>query len=120
MLTIKSDDVMGRAKAYESIIRNEPIEKPSVPASFNVLVRELQGLGLSPDMIGGKEIIDEPRRPLDTRRPEPISQILEKEKEEIKEVIAPEEKEDIELTEIFATQEVEPETTEETTKEDNE
>jgi DNA-directed RNA polymerase subunit beta len=118
MLTIKSDDVMGRAKAYESIIRNEPIEKPSVPASFNVLVRELQGLGLSPDMIGGKEIIDEPRRPLDTRRPEPISQILEK--EEIKEVIAPEEKEDIELTEIFATQEIVPETTEKATKEDNE
>jgi DNA-directed RNA polymerase subunit beta len=54
MLTIKSDDVIGRSKAYESIIRGEPIEKPSVPASFNVLVRELQSLGLSVEMIDSK------------------------------------------------------------------
>lgn len=47
MLTIKSDDVMGRAKAYEAIIKGEEIEEPRVPASFNVLVKELQSLGLS-------------------------------------------------------------------------
>ncbi len=47
MLTIKSDDVMGRSAAYESIIRGEPIKKPNIPASFNVMVKELQALGLN-------------------------------------------------------------------------
>jgi DNA-directed RNA polymerase beta' subunit len=47
MLTIKSDDVMGRAAAYESIIRGEPIREPNVPASFNVLVNELKALALN-------------------------------------------------------------------------
>jgi DNA-directed RNA polymerase subunit beta len=47
MLTIKSDDVYGRAKAYESIVKGEPIRKPRTPESFNVLVKELQSLGLS-------------------------------------------------------------------------
>ena len=47
MLTIKSDDVMGRAAAYESIIRGEQIKEPNVPASFNVLVNELKSLGLN-------------------------------------------------------------------------
>ncbi len=47
MLTIKSDDVMGRAAAYESIIRGETIKEPNVPASFNVLVNELKSLGFN-------------------------------------------------------------------------
>ena len=47
MLTIKSDDVYGRAKAYESIVKGESIRKPRTPESFNVLVKELQSLGLS-------------------------------------------------------------------------
>lgn len=47
MLTIKSDDVYGRAKAYESIVKGESIKKPRTPESFNVLVKELQSLGLS-------------------------------------------------------------------------
>ncbi|HEX9679722.1 MAG TPA: DNA-directed RNA polymerase subunit beta [Candidatus Saccharimonadales bacterium] len=51
MLTIKSDDVFGRSKAYESIIKKEPIVGPKVPESFNVLVKELQGLGLKVDLI---------------------------------------------------------------------
>ncbi|MGI6612600.1 MAG: DNA-directed RNA polymerase subunit beta [Candidatus Nanosyncoccaceae bacterium] len=55
MLTIKSDDVFGRAKAYESIIKNEPIVGPKVPESFNVLVKELQGLGLRVDLINTDE-----------------------------------------------------------------
>lgn len=46
MLTVKSDDVLGRSAAYESIIRGEPIKGPNVPASFNVLVNELKALGL--------------------------------------------------------------------------
>ena len=51
MLTIKSDDVYGRAKAYESIIKNEPIQGPKLPEGFNVLVKELQGLGLKVDLL---------------------------------------------------------------------
>ncbi|MDO8574188.1 MAG: DNA-directed RNA polymerase subunit beta', partial [bacterium] len=44
MLTIKSDDILGRSSAYESIIRGEKIKKPNIPASFNVLVNELKAL----------------------------------------------------------------------------
>lgn len=51
MLTIKSDDVYGRSKAYESIIKHEPIEGPKLPEGFNVLVKELQGLGLKVDLL---------------------------------------------------------------------
>ncbi|MBO7720673.1 DNA-directed RNA polymerase subunit beta [Candidatus Saccharibacteria bacterium] len=51
MLTIKSDDVYGRAKAYESIIKRLPIEGPKLPEGFNVLVKELQGLGLKVDLL---------------------------------------------------------------------
>ncbi len=51
MLTIKSDDVPGRSKAYESIIKGEPIRKVSIPESFNVLVRELKGLCLDVELI---------------------------------------------------------------------
>jgi len=47
MLTIKSDDVLGRASAFESIIRGREITKPNIPASFDVLVSELKSLGLS-------------------------------------------------------------------------
>jgi len=51
MITIKSDDVYGRAKAYESIIKDEAIVGPKLPESFNVLVKELQGLGLKVDLL---------------------------------------------------------------------
>ncbi|NCB20616.1 MAG: DNA-directed RNA polymerase subunit beta [Clostridia bacterium] len=53
MLTIKSDDVPGRSKAYEAIIKGEEIEKLNVPESFNVLIRELKGLGLGVELLGG-------------------------------------------------------------------
>jgi DNA-directed RNA polymerase subunit beta len=46
LLTIKSDDVMGRAKAYESIVKGENLGTPGIPESFNVLLHELRGLGL--------------------------------------------------------------------------
>lgn len=61
MITIKSDDVYGRAKAYESIIKNIPIVGPKLPESFNVLVKELQGLGLKVDLLDeseGDEMLD--------------------------------------------------------------
>ena len=55
MLTIKSDDVIGRSKAYESIVKGETIRRPSIPESFNVLVKELQALGLKVDLLKFKE-----------------------------------------------------------------
>ena len=58
MLTIKSDDVYGRAKAYESIIKDEPIVGPKLPESFNVLVKELQGLGLRVDLVDDDATVD--------------------------------------------------------------
>jgi DNA-directed RNA polymerase subunit beta len=68
MLTIKSDDVTGRAKAYESIIKGDDILQPGVPESFKVLVKELQSLGLALEVINeeeeseapsGEDVIDE-------------------------------------------------------------
>jgi DNA-directed RNA polymerase subunit beta len=50
ILTIKSDDVIGRSKAYESIIKNDEIKGPRIPESFNVLVKELQSLGLAVEL----------------------------------------------------------------------
>jgi DNA-directed RNA polymerase subunit beta len=47
ILTIKSDDVIGRAKAYEAIVKGEPMPMPGIPESLNVLLHELRGLGLS-------------------------------------------------------------------------
>ena len=47
ILTIKSDDVIGRSKAYEAIVKSEPMPQPGIPESLNVLLHELRGLGLS-------------------------------------------------------------------------
>jgi DNA-directed RNA polymerase subunit beta len=52
MLTIKSDDVVGRSKTYEAIVKGESIKKPNVPESFRVLVKELQSLCLDVELLG--------------------------------------------------------------------
>ena len=57
-LTVKSDDFAGRTKMYESIVKGEAPAQPGVPESFKVLVKELQALGLSVDLL--KKIDDEP------------------------------------------------------------
>jgi len=58
MLTVKSDDVQGRVNTYEAIVKGEPIEEPSIPASFRVLVKELQSLGLAVEAIlDGGEVV---------------------------------------------------------------
>jgi len=54
MLTVKSDDVSGRVKTYESIVKGEEIQSPGVPESFRVLVKELQSLALSVEVINDK------------------------------------------------------------------
>ena len=46
ILTVKSDDVVGRAKTYESIVKGDTLPEPGLPESFNVLMHELKGLGL--------------------------------------------------------------------------
>jgi DNA-directed RNA polymerase subunit beta len=58
MLTLKSDDVYGRSKAYESIIKKTEIVGPKIPESFNVLVKELQGLGLKVDLVQSDTVVD--------------------------------------------------------------
>jgi len=55
MLTIKSDDIVGRSKIYESIIKGEKIQKPIIPEAFNVMVKELQSLCLDVDLISTRE-----------------------------------------------------------------
>jgi DNA-directed RNA polymerase subunit beta len=58
MLTVKSDDVQGRVNTYESIVKDQAIEDPSLPASFKVLVKELQSLGLAVEAVmESKEVI---------------------------------------------------------------
>ena len=73
MLTIKSDDVAGRAKTYEAIIKNEDIIQAGVPESFRVLVKELQSLGLAIEVISeeqkvtpAEEVEEAPRLEIDT------------------------------------------------------
>jgi len=60
MLTIKSDDVQGRARTYESIIKGEAIQKPQTPEAFNVIVKELQGLGLNVEVVHDPELLKRP------------------------------------------------------------
>ncbi|MGK4185663.1 DNA-directed RNA polymerase subunit beta [Pediococcus pentosaceus] len=55
ILTYKSDDVVGRVKTYEAIVKGEPIPRPGVPESFRVLVKELQALGLDMKVLGGDD-----------------------------------------------------------------
>ena len=75
ILTIKSDDVPGRSKAYEAIIKGEPIKIVNVPESFNVLVRELKGLGLDVELLkNGKRLEDSSPKPEHFRsRPTPTA-----------------------------------------------
>ena len=58
ILTIKSDDVMGRSKAYEAIIKGEPISRINIPESFHVLTRELKGLGLDVELLKDNKVVD--------------------------------------------------------------
>ena len=62
LLTVKSDDVVGRVKTYEAIVKGEDVLEPGVPESFKVLVKELQSLGLSVEVSndeGNISFIDE-------------------------------------------------------------
>ena len=56
VLTVKSDDVAGRVKTYEAIVKGEPIGQPGVPESFNVLLKELQSLGLAVELLNEEKL----------------------------------------------------------------
>ena len=58
-LTVKSDDVNGRIKMYDSIIKGEMVSESGIPESFKVLVHELRGLGLQVELLNDKEITEE-------------------------------------------------------------
>jgi len=70
MLTIKSDDVHGRAKAYEAIVKDEPIDLVSIPESFNVLIKELQALGLKVELLNDQKIVADNVEIMDEKEPE--------------------------------------------------
>ncbi len=77
MLTVKSDDVQGRVKTYESIVKGEPIEEPGIPTSFRVLVKELQSLGLAVEAITGSgDVIRFGKEDEQSRRPLPRTGLL--------------------------------------------
>ena len=74
MLTVKSDDIVGRLKTYESIVKNENVAEPGIPESFKVLIKELQGLALDIKVltedkqeIGLKDIVEDDRDIIDFR-----------------------------------------------------
>lgn len=72
MLTIKSDDVLGRANTYDAIIKGNAIKKPNIPASFHVLVNEIKSLGFSVNLIKekGTEQPSEKEKKTPTKKPE--------------------------------------------------
>jgi DNA-directed RNA polymerase subunit beta len=55
ILTVKSDDVVGRVKTYEAIVKGENVPEPGVPESFKVLIKELQSLGMDVKILSGDE-----------------------------------------------------------------
>jgi DNA-directed RNA polymerase subunit beta len=73
VLTIKSDDVAGRAKTYEAIVKGEDILPPGVPESFKVLVKELQSLGLAVEVINEEEKVIQAEKIQDSSEFEGIS-----------------------------------------------
>lgn len=90
MLTIKSDDVIGRSKAYEAIVKGDIIQRPSIPESFNVLVKELQALGLKVELLKFKEeVAPEERVTIEQGEIEPIEMQSRLEAEEESEEAVP-------------------------------
>ena len=58
MLTVKSDDTVGRVKAYEAIVKSENIPEPSIPESFKVLLKEIQSLGLDVNLVADETAVE--------------------------------------------------------------
>ena len=56
MMTIKSDDIIGRNKVYKAIVDGEPLPTPGIPEAFRALIKELQGLGLSVKLVDNNDV----------------------------------------------------------------
>ena len=79
MLTIKSDDIVGRAAAFDAIVRGEKISHPNTPAAFNVLVNQLRGLSLDVELTrdgGNSDVSSRIRRRLKSMVEKPTGQKL--------------------------------------------
>lgn len=105
MLTIKSDDVVGRSRAFEAIVSDQPVPEASVPESFRVLVRELNALGLSIDMMEAQvdEVKEVPAEPVPAEDDDEIPPDVEESPEEEpsdEELIGEEAKETEEVVDI--------------------
>ena len=59
VLTIKSDDIVGRSAAFDAIVKGEPLHQPNIPASFNVLLNSLRGLALDVELKREKRSVQE-------------------------------------------------------------
>ena len=104
MLTIKSDDVVGRAKAFEAIVKGTDIPTPKVPESFKVLIKELNALGLNVVPVGATisdKIIDAPLENAEEIKEAEKEEKVEEEAKELQEELAPKE-ESVEDTEAEA------------------
>jgi DNA-directed RNA polymerase subunit beta len=77
MLTIKSDDVVGRSKTYEAIVKGEVIKKPNVPESFRVLVKELQSLCLDVELLGADGVISSAAEEPEVEAPVPLKETVQ-------------------------------------------
>ena len=75
--SVKSDDVQGRVKTYEAIVKGEPIEEPGIPASFRVLVKELQSLGLAVEAVTDEGMIRFGKEEERTRLPRMATGLLD-------------------------------------------
>jgi DNA-directed RNA polymerase subunit beta len=75
MLTVKSDDVAGRTKVYEAIVRGEDVLEAGIPESFNVLVKEMRALGLNVELVdGGGTVVPVEHQPASRPKLVPKSQ----------------------------------------------
>jgi DNA-directed RNA polymerase subunit beta len=86
-LTIKSDDITGRAKTYEAIVKGEDIVTPGVPESFKVLVKELQSLGLAVEVINDEKNVIKPEKIQEPIKPEIKSEDSQESSDIVPEVI---------------------------------
>ncbi len=87
MLTIKSDDVQGRVDAYEAIVKGNPIEEPGIPASFKVLVKELQSLGMTVEAISDEgDVIRFGKEDGRSRKPQPKTSLTSLNQEILKDL----------------------------------
>ncbi len=86
ILTIKSDDVPGRSRAYEAIIKGEGIKKLNIPESFNVLVRELKGLGLDVELLKRRDNGDLEKVEIDSEEKRPVPGRLPADREQVTDI----------------------------------